>query len=1289
MAVLPFLDMKNLVPVFIQRQYRQGRFAGRMLAASMFVDISGFTRMTDTLMQYGKEGIETLLEILAYIFEPTVRSIYACGGFVATYAGDAFTAIFPAEELPQEADHQAAQRAAQRALIAAQEISQFFRERGVYDSLLDQFSFSAKVGLGFGETEWGILGDEASRLFYFRGAAINACAEAEHYAEAGEIWAERAFFDHLAALEYPSRQAQGNFAPLPGFVGAKIDHVDIEAPIFSESEMRLFSGEREYDFPEGEFREVISVFLAFDDMPDFAAFVNTALTLQRRYGGSHPLLDFGDKGSKLVLFFGAPVAYENKEERALQFIAELWRQTPPPARLKAGLTRGVVYAGFYGASLQQNFSALGEVVNQAARFMTRASWGQLLCDAGLSRTPGYNFSYLGDFNYKGRAGPIPTYALLAAYAPGTQPHTVKTPGCSALLIGRENELRSLHACLEPLRKGQFGGVVYVDGEAGLGKTHLLQTFQQETPQFQWFFLPCDEVLRKSLNPLIYFLNEYFGQNDAVSLSEKRQRFELRFDQLFQRTRHPDLKRELKRGRPFLAALLQLEGDESWLGQFDAQARYENSLDALKALFKAESAWQPLILYLDDAHWIDPDSQDFFRYLTRNVEDSPFLLLVACRYLDDGGQFQLSLDAETPVQRLSLAPLSMPEVGQLVACTLGCPSASVPLPTLTFIYRRSGGNPFFVEQVSLYLSENHLLDERNNLDARLISGQAELEIPATINSILVARIDRLTAELKETVKTASVLGQEFATLILSAMLRKVKASPAEALRHFLSAGEERSIWQPLSEMRYIFKHALIRDAVYGMQLKKQLRALHKLAGESIEELFQADLKPYYVDLAEHYEKARLPQKAIAYLTLAAQTAMDAYRNQEAVALYQRLLQYTLPPEAELCALENKGKAEHILGDWEAAKQTFACLLARAEALELPFWQAKAANALAYLLLACGEVECPIALAEQAQRLALQIGSRAEQAQALKNLGHAFNKRGENERARQIHTEMLAVAKESGDASAAAAALFHLRQYLLDEGAPLIAEFEAYLRQAEAQNDLRLMSDLWFYITDVYLLQNDYAAAEQANRRMYRIVQQIGDKRSMCYAIGDRGIVLAELGRFDEASQCFRQKLILARELGDVYNIWEGLFNSGILDAHRKNYAEAAGWLQAAAQTARKYTLTNELVLTLLELADNSLKQGLVEEARRSLAEADALNATLKNDQYTRRSRLLMAKIQHDLPTLDKLLASAQEEERAELYFERWQMTAAEDDRAQARTLYQNLYAQRPCQSYRSRLAILAQ
>jgi hypothetical protein len=204
-----------------------------------------------------------------------------------------------------------------------------------------------------------------------------------------------------------------------------------ESESLSDEVVIRVTGEQAFHFPEGEFRDVVVIFISFEQTPDLDAFMQTVFELQERYRCSHPALDFGDKGGKVLLFSGAPVAYENKETRALQFVTDLQKRTPKPMQLRIGITQGTVYAGFYGAARQQAFSCLGSTVNQAARFMMKASWGQVLADERVAQAPRFHFRHLGDFAYKGRMQKIPTYELAgeAAAASRSVYSGVSVPRC--------------------------------------------------------------------------------------------------------------------------------------------------------------------------------------------------------------------------------------------------------------------------------------------------------------------------------------------------------------------------------------------------------------------------------------------------------------------------------------------------------------------------------------------------------------------------------------------------------------------------------------------------------------------------------------------------------------------------------------------------------------------------------------------------------------------------------------------------------------------------------------------
>ncbi|MFQ6611023.1 MAG: adenylate/guanylate cyclase domain-containing protein [Fidelibacterota bacterium] len=570
--------MRNLVPEFVIAKYLEKNYQGEFTAYSIFIDISGFTSTTEALMKHGKEGAEVLSDILEFLFSTSVDSIYSNGGFITRFAGDAFTALFIAEEEDKELS--------KRILNSALTIQKFFKTHRIYHSKFGDFEFAVKVGISYGKVDWGIVGKDHSKSYYFKGYAVDHCAYAEHHCEKGDICADEKFMSKIPTLILNKKQKSNTgtaFYRIDKTKNFKVSQHPSAETVFSEEIISIFTGKNELHFPAGEFREAFSVFISFENVSDLDTFMNVVIDQQEAYGGSHPHLDFGDKGGNVLVFFGAPVSYENNEQRALKFILGIRDHMEPTIRLRAGISQGILYAGYNGVERRQEFTCLGNTVNQSARYMMKAEWNETLTCDRTSRNDSFEFEHVGDFEFKGRSGTIPTYRLIRE---ANRRQTVFT----GKQYGRIDETKQLMLTLNPLKKGKNGGIVYIDGIAGIGKSRLIHELRKNSKKnaFTWLDMRCDGILRKSFNPIIFFFEHYFSQSPEYSQKKNKKLFEEKINSLISSTTQEDIKKELERSYSFLGHLVNLHWKDSLFEKLDAKSRYENMLYAFKNLVKAES-----------------------------------------------------------------------------------------------------------------------------------------------------------------------------------------------------------------------------------------------------------------------------------------------------------------------------------------------------------------------------------------------------------------------------------------------------------------------------------------------------------------------------------------------------------------------------------------------------------------------------------------------------------------------------------------------------------------------------
>ena len=1196
----------TLVPRFILEQHGRGVYQGELRAATLFVDISGFSAMIDTLMAHGQHGAEVAADIMRAVFEPAIETVFSHGGFIANQAGDAVTAVFPVDATD---DDEATARAALAAAIGIQTLRQ---SQPQLTSPYGSFAIGVKVGLALDGVQWGIVrsADDQRATYYFRGPAIDACARAEHKATAGDIILDSTAWDIVG--DAVTVEEMGDMARLVAVTG---DLPAAVAPLARQPDLALMS---RY-FPTsvltqgmtGEFRWVTNVFIALPTVRtdiQLHAFMQTVFDLQERYGGFVNRLDFGDKGANLLIFWGAPIALENDIPRALGFLLDLQARSSIP--VSAGVSYRIAHAGTMGGALAEEYTCYGRGVNLAARLMTSSSPGDILIDEEIARRAESQFDldFVGEHSFKGFAEKQRVYQLFDRKEEHDE--LFRWP-----LIGRAREVQQIEAFLAPLVAGNCAGAVIILGESGTGKSHLVNAVRHspllEALDVHWALCQADQTQRDSLNPFRYWLMDFFGQSRTQVESRNKLAFSRRMNALVADAADSELGSELDRTRSFIGALIGLRWPDSLHEEMDAEGRFENTLEGLITLILVESLRQPLILHVEDAQWLDADSLTLLERLWRRINERPIAMLLTARseqLAADIGEKLLALVADLPFVQIDLASLTADDLAGLAADILGAPVAA---PLVALLQSRTEGNPLFAQQFVLHLKEQKLLtlDETGTIGVQPLASQLA---PPDVEALIIARIDTLTEAIRGVVHTASVLGREFEIRLLSQMLQNSYGIQLQVV-----GAERAAIWQPLSELRYIFLHALVRDTAYRMMTHQRRQVLHRLAAEAIEQQFAADLTAHYGALGFHYEQASLSEPAGRYLTLAGHEAARSYQNQSAIDLFSRAL--VLADQAEqridlLLArepvLDRVGQRDIQHQDLDEAKRLAAALVDPHRQAEVALRQAnlvrlqsRLSDALHYLdeamsyvqQIGDGQAEARIwllrgmvafqngdyAVASQhfntAHSLATANDAESIAAQALYNLGNCALANEDYASARQHYAQAMAIYQATHQHRGEINCLLmsgvidrrvgNLDEAMASYGRALDVAREIGWRHGESY----LLGHLGNHAFDM----GDYAAAEDLHSRSLAINASLGDKMLEAQSLDTLGLIVHVRGDTSAAIATYRRALAIQQEIGDRRGSSYTLTHLGDALADLDDFAAAGATFQQALEIREALLADNPL------------------------------------------------------------------------------------------------------------------
>jgi predicted ATPase/DNA-binding SARP family transcriptional activator/class 3 adenylate cyclase len=867
-----------------------------------------------------------------------------------------------------------------------------------------------------------------------------------------------------------------------------------------------------------------------------------------RYGGEIDQL----RGDDLMAFFGVPTAHEDDSERAVLAAlamqeeikahgAELAAQEGVELQLRVGVSTGeVVVASIGDSRWHRGDTAMGQAILLAESVESAAGPGTVLVGEDTYRLvrPLFEWELSGEIAVKGVREPVVVYRPLARKAITDKGRGIA--GLESPLVGRQTEFYALQEAVGRVRTG-VGGIVTLVGEAGIGKSRLVTEVRKgepaESDTVWWVEGRCLSYGSSiAYLPWLDMLRELLGLAPDVPPATVREKLRHWVNALC-----PDCFDDVF---PYLAHVMSLpleEEVEAKLRGLGAEGLKVSTFRAVETLI-VSAAQQPLVIVLEDLHWADPTSLELLERLLALTDHAALLIMCVFRPETEHGCWRIKETAGRLYRHrhsdLWLEPLSAAESEALVGNLLYL--EDLPQDLRSRILGRAEGNPFFVEEILRSLIDGGAI-KRDDATGRWHATRdvVEITIPDTLHGVLVARIDGLEREVRRVLELASVIGRVF----FHRVLVDIAGDERHLDDHLVTLQREQLIRERarVPELAYIFKHELTREAAYNGLLKRERRTCHRQVAEALERLYSDRVEEQVGLLAQHWERAEEPEKAIPYLLRAGERGYTAYANAEAIDYYRRaqvLLDGSQLEESQkewrLAALKGLGQIYLGIGELDEAEACLQEAVALGREMNLP------PRELVRLYFWLGEVfywqsrpEDKIRIGEEGLAL---LGDDLESVEAaLMNqeaaTGHSlkgnFGKQEEYTRRtarfvrRLPYSEVLRPAYEH---------IIELYLYSDRSADEAMRWTQALEEKASLHHDLRALGTVHRIAGEILEQTGDLSGAVSRFQQALDRYTRIGDTKHASYCLRFLGKALLDLGDLQEAERYARKGLEAAQTLG---------------------------------------------------------------------------------------------------------------------------------------------------------------